>query len=85
MKNICFLVFCRLLEGLLVCARAIPLPIADHALTVSLPIATRTELTAKCEGSLCGVAGVAIPFPHHSQLLSTPSRIPYQLLTPTFD
>ena len=33
------------------CLHTIALPLADHVLTIALLIATRAELTARCEGS----------------------------------
>ena len=42
--------------GLLACLHTIPLPVAYCVLAVPLPIATRAEMTARCEGSRFGVA-----------------------------
>ena len=64
--------------GVAGCLCTISLPMAYHFLTISLPSATRADLTAKCEGSHFGFAGVCIPFPR--QLLTMSVRFPHQLL-----
>ena len=41
------------------------LPFAYHFLVCFLRFATGAELTARCEGSRFGVAGVRLPFAYH--------------------
>ena len=60
------------------CLHTISLPIPYHVLIISLPTVTCVDLTAICEGSHFGVAGVCIPFPY--QFLTMSLRFPYQLL-----
>ena len=65
------------------CLHIISSPIADHVLTISLPTATRAELTAKCEGGsfwgCCRLHTISLPIADNFLTISLP--FPYHFLT----
>ena len=52
------------------CLHTISLPIAHHARTNSLPLATCPKLAARCEGNRFGVAAVCKQYPYQLRTLS---------------